>query len=168
MASIILFQAIYFGTIYTNQNQQEFIVFNSKRTTIFSERKGKNIIVSSSDSLTENMMNFSIKPYAVANFASVSKIEKLQNLYYFDKNRILIVDSMGIVSSKINPEILILTQSPKINLDRILQVSKPKLIIADASNFKTYAARWKETCLKQKIPFHSTVEKGFYRLSKED
>lgn len=168
LVSIILFQAIYFGTMYANQNQQEFIVFNAKRSTILSERKGKNIVVSSNDSLTENMMNFSIKPYAVGNFASVSKIEKLQNLYYFGKNKILVVDSLGIISPKINPDILILTQSPKINLDRLLQISKPKVIIADASNYKTYAARWKQTCIKEKIPFHSTVEKGFYRLSKEN
>lgn len=168
LVSIILFQVIYFGTMYANQNQQEFIVFNAKRSTILSERKGKNIVVISNDSLTENMMNFSIKPYAVGNFASVSKIEKLQNLYYFGKNKILVVDSLGIISPKINPDILILTQSPKINLDRLLQISKPKVIIADASNYKTYAARWKQTCIKEKIPFHSTVEKGFYRLSKEN
>lgn len=168
LISIILFQGIYFGTIYTNNKQQELIVFNAKRTTILSERKGAEIIVFSNDSLSEKMMSFVVKPYLVGNFASISKTEKLSNVHYFDKNKIMIVDSLGVFPKNINPDILLLTQSPKINLERILQVSKPKMIIADASNFKTYAARWKATCLKEKIPFHSTVEKGFYRLSKEN
>jgi len=168
LVSIILFQGIYFGTIYTNKNQEEFIIFNAKRSTIISERKGEKIVVYSKDSISETTMNFTVKPYLVGNFASISNIEKLSNLNYFDKNKILIVDSLGIYPKNINPDILLLTQSPKINLDRILQTSKPKMIIADASNFKTYTARWKETCLKEKIPFHSTVEKGFYRLSKKN
>lgn len=59
-----------------------------------------------------------------------------------------------------------MTQSPKINLERILQESRPKIIIADASNYRTDTQRWKATCEKEKIPFHATVEKGFYSLSK--
>lgn len=168
LLSVILFQGIYFGSIFTNKKQEEFIVFNAKRSTIISERKGENIIVYSNDSLSEATMNFVVKPYLIGNFASISKMEKLANLNYFNKNKILIVDSLGIVPENLNTDVLILTQSPKINLERILQTSKPKMIIADASNFKTYTARWKETCLKEKIPFHSTVEKGFYRLSKEN
>jgi competence protein ComEC len=64
------------------------------------------------------------------------------------------------------PDIIILSQSPKINLERTIQDAKPKMVIADASNYRTDVERWKTTCLKEKIPFHSTVEKGFYSLSK--
>ncbi|WP_296142428.1 ComEC/Rec2 family competence protein [uncultured Flavobacterium sp.] len=168
LMAIVLFQGIYFETIYTNNKQEEFIVFNAKRSTIISERKGENVIVRSNDSLSQATMSFVVKPYLVGNFASVSKMEKLANLNYFNKNKILIVDSLGIVPNNMDSDVLILTKSPKINLERILQTSKPKMIVADASNFKTYTARWKETCLKEKIPFHATAEKGFYRLSKEN
>lgn len=41
---------------------------------------------------------------------------------------------------------------------------KPKLIIADGSNSKFNVRLWKATCEKEKIPFHNTVEKGFYKL----
>lgn len=143
---------IYFGTIYKNDSQEEFVVFNAKRSTIISERKGEDIVIYSKDSLTENTMNFVIKPYVVGNFASVSKTEKLHHLYYFDNRKILVVDSLGIIPPRISPDILVFTQSPKINLERLLQTVKPKLIIADASNYKTYAERWKETCIK-KNPF---------------
>lgn len=168
LVTIIIFQITYFGTEYLNQKQEEFIVFNAKRNTIISERKGESIVLYTNDSLSEATMNFAVKPYLVGNFASISKIEKISNLNYFNKNRILIVDSLSIFPENMNPDILVLTQSPKLNLERILLFSKPKMIVADASNYKTYAMRWKETCAKEKIPFHSTVEKGFYKLSKEN
>ena len=168
LVSLIVFQITYFGTEYSNQIQEEFIVFNAKRSTIISERRGESIVLYTNDSLSEATMNFTVNPYLVGNFASVSKIEKISNLNYFDKNKILIVDSLSIFPENINPDVLILTQSPKLNLERMLEKSKPKIVVADASNFKTYALRWKETCAKEKIPFHSTVEKGFYRLSKEN
>jgi competence protein ComEC len=72
---------------------------------------------------------------------------------------------LGIYPKNINPDILVLTQSPKINLDRFLQTIKPKMIVADASNYKTNIAYWKATCIKKKIPFHATGEKGFYKLN---
>ncbi|RRJ93758.1 ComEC/Rec2 family competence protein [Flavobacterium macacae] len=168
LVALLIFQITYLGTEYLNQSQEEFIVFNAKKTTLLSERKGKNIIVYSNDSLSEATMNFALKPYLVGNFASISKTEKISNLSYFNKNKILIIDSLSVFPENLNPDILILTQSPKLNLERIIQKSKPKMIVADASNYKTYAMRWKETCEKEKIPFHSTVEKGFYKLSKEN
>lgn len=168
LVALLIFQITYLGTEYLNQSQEEFIVFNAKKTTLLSERKGKNIIVYSNDSLSEATMNFALKPYLVGNFASISKTEKISNLSYFNKNKILIIDSLSVFPKNLNPDILILTQSPKLNLERIIQKSKPKMIVADASNYKTYAMRWKETCEKEKIPFHSTVEKGFYKLSKEN
>lgn len=168
LVALLIFQITYLGTEYLNQSQEEFIVFNAKKTTLLSERKGKNIIVYSNDSLSEATMNFALKPYLVGNFASISKTEKISNLSYFNKNKILIIDSLSVFPENLNPDILILTQSPKLNLERIIRKSKPQMIVADASNYKTYAMRWKETCEKEKIPFHSTVEKGFYKLSKEN
>ena len=59
---------------------------------------------------------------------------------------------------------ILLINNPKINLDRVIQDCNPKLIIADGSNSKFNVRLWKATCEKEKIPFHNTVEKGFYKL----
>ena len=87
---------------------------------------------------------------------------------YFNQNKILVIDSLGVFPKSQRPDIIILSQSPKINLERTIQDAKPKMVIADASNYRTDVERWKTTCVKEKIPFHSTVEKGFYSLSKND
>ena len=71
---------------------------------------------------------------------------------------------MGIYKTSIRPEIIVLTQNPKINLTRLIQDIKPKEIIADKSNYKNTVKRWEATCRKEKIPFHAIAEKGFYRL----
>ena len=74
------------------------------------------------------------------------------------------MDSLGVYPKEIHPDIVVFTQSPKINFERFLQTAKPKMVVADASNFRTIQKLWKATCLKKKIPFHATGEKGFYRL----
>ncbi|MBP8157082.1 MAG: hypothetical protein KAX93_01775, partial [Flavobacterium sp.] len=60
--------------------------------------------------------------------------------------------------------LLIITNSPKLNMERLLKVYKPQQVIADASNYKSYVRLWEATCQKEKIPFHYTNEKGFYKI----
>ena len=57
---------------------------------------------------------------------------------------------------------IILTHSPKINLERLLIDYNPKQIIADGSNYTSYIKRWKESCKQAKIPLHITREKGSF------
>jgi competence protein ComEC len=161
LASVIVLQMTYFGTIWSIQNQKELIVFNMKKSTLIGERIGKNVTLFSKDSIQKNTM---IKSYLVANFSTIKSQKALQNLTYFNNKKILILDSLGVYSDNIKPNILVITQSPKLNLDRLFQKFRPELVVADASNYKTYIKIWKATCEKQKIPFHATGEKGFYRL----
>jgi competence protein ComEC len=66
--------------------------------------------------------------------------------------------------SNVAPDILLLANNPKTNMEKALQIIKPKLVVADGSNYKSYIKLWKATCEQEKIPFHATTEKGFYRL----
>jgi len=60
------------------------------------------------------------------------------------------------------PEYILLTQSPNINLERLIKQYPKTSIIADGNNYKSDIKRWEKTCSKQKIPFHSTYEKGAF------
>jgi competence protein ComEC len=68
-------------------------------------------------------------------------------------------------SEEFRPDIIMITQSPKINLERMLQLLKPKMVIADNSNYKNIQKHWRQSCEKQKIPFHAIGEKGFFKLN---
>jgi competence protein ComEC len=60
------------------------------------------------------------------------------------------------------PHFVLLRNSPKVNLNRVIDSLKPQHIIADASNYKSYIKRWQATCRHKKIPFHYTNEKGAF------
>jgi competence protein ComEC len=166
LVSIIILQITYFKTHWNIQNQKELVVFNSKKSTLIVERNGESITLYANDSLLKTTSkNKTLTSYAMGNFSSLKLKEKLRNLIYFNGNKILILDSIGVYPVGIHPDIVLVTQSPKINMERFLQTTKPKIVVADASNFRTIQKLWKATCLKEKIPFHAIGEKGFYRLN---
>lgn len=163
LLSIIFFQL---SLIYTKKelsDQTELIVYNAKKSTLISMRKGQNITLFTNDIKKEkgNILN----SYLVGSFNTISQTKIIKNTLYFNTQKILIIDSSGVYENKIVPDILILTQSPKLNLDRLLNQIHPKMIIADASNSYSIQKVWKESCLKKNIPFHATAEKGFYKLN---
>ena len=165
LASVLIFQVLFITTNCQSENKNELIVFNAKRNTIIGERMGKKIILFTSQVLTENSFEKKmIQSYAIANFCKISKSKSITNTVYFNSNKILIIDKSSIYKNTMNPDVIILRESPKVNLERLLSFIKPKIIIADASNYKSYITIWKQTCTKEKIPFHSTYEKGFYKL----
>jgi len=165
LITVIVFQIAYFQTQWTVRNQNELVIFNAKKNTLIAERNGANITLYACDSLLKIAnKNQTFTSYSMGNFSSLKTKKRIQNLIYFNGNKILIVDSLGVYPSAIHPDIVVLTQSPKINFERFLQSTKPKMIVADASNFRTIQKLWKATCLKEKIPFHATGEKGFYKV----
>nr|WP_281299454.1 ComEC/Rec2 family competence protein [Flavobacterium limnophilum] len=165
LIGVLICQIAYFETLWTIENQRELVIFNSKNNTMIAEREGADITLYANDILLKTVSkNNTLASYSMGNFSSFKFKKRLRNLIYFNGNKILVVDSLGVYPMDIRPDIVVFTQSPKINFERFLQTIKPKMVVADASNFKTIQKLWKATCLKEKITFHATGEKGFYRL----
>lgn len=159
--SIILIQLSFFSTQWNIQNKNELLVLHVKKATLIAERNGHNVVVFTNKALGKNNP---IQPYAIANFAKVVEIKAVPRLMYAVNKKMVLIDSSAAYPRNTKPDILLLRQSPKINLNRVFQTCRPRLVIADASNFKSYVSLWKATCSKEKIPFHNTYEKGFYKL----
>ena len=166
LITIVILQTSFLQNRYNIQNQQEWVVFNLKKSTLISERNGNDVSMYANDSILKiSRKNSTLNSYLVGNFGVLKTKKRLQNIAFFKGNKIMIIDSFGIYPKNIKPDILMLTQSPKINLERLFQTVSPKIVVADASNYKTIQKLWKATCAKQKIPFHATGEKGFYKLN---
>ena len=164
-SSIILVQLSFILTKIQKENERELIVYNEKNNTLISKRTGSKIVLFTRDTVLEkNSKNRNITPYLVGNSILLTKVEKTKNLLYFKNKKILIINSTAISPFKLKPDVLILTQSPKINLDRLLQNIHPEIIISDGSNSNSIQNLWKNSCTKKNIPFHSTTEKGYYKL----
>jgi competence protein ComEC len=166
LIAIVTLQLSAITTKWEVQKQAEFIVLNTSKKTQLIERNGTHAKLYANDNILKNLkVNKMLTSYLTANFSTLREKQNLKNLLYFKGNKILLIDSSKVYPKDIHPDVLIITQSPKINFDRLLQSIKPKMVVADASNYKSFQKRWKTICGQQKIPFHATSEKGFYRVS---
>jgi competence protein ComEC len=164
LIGVLLFQISWISTQYQTHNESEFIVFHQRKSSLITERNSANVLVYSNDTLLKNSTkNWALNSYLIANFCTLKNSKPLKNFYYFKNKKIAVIDSSTLYLNK-NPDVLILIHSPKLNLERLLQTCKPREIVADGSNYKSYKRLWKATCEKEKIPFHDTSEKGFYKL----
>lgn len=164
--SIIALQCIFILQKRETFGKQELIVFSSKKNTIITKRNGNCVMLYANDSIITNIDdNIIIQSYLNGNFCRLAAKRPLQNLIYFGNKKILVIDSSCVYNKKIIPDVLIIIQSPKLNMERLISIYKPKQVIADGSNFKSYVKAWEATCRKEKIPFHNTNEKGFYKLN---
>ncbi|MDC0917128.1 hypothetical protein OAQ42_04435 [Flavobacteriaceae bacterium] len=57
---------------------------------------------------------------------------------------------------------------PKINLDRLLQIHQPQLVVADGSNSPWTVSRWEKSCKKYSIPFYDIRKSGALKISLEN
>jgi len=121
--------------------------------------------------INTSIPNFSLNENPIKNYLvgtgidSVSMAYKFKNLHFFRNESILIIDSLGIYKfSSIQPTIVVLRQSPEINLDRLLNSFHPRLIVVDGSNYKSYISNWEKSCIKNKTPFYSTMQNGAFKL----
>jgi len=160
--AILSFQIAILYTRHENSTDA-FIVFHKSRSTVIGLKRNRMLqVFHNLDSITANK---TIPTFAVANFTETITEDTLQDLFFFRNNKILVVDSLGIYNIKsIKADYVLLRNSPKINLERLIDSIQPKSIIADGSNYKTYVSRWENTCKKRKLPFHQTGKKGAFIL----
>lgn len=165
LTSIFLMQIIFIVQKKEAQNNEELIIFNCRKNTIITERIGNAVTIYCNDSLQKNLSsNLLIQSYLVGNFCEATAKESLRNLMYFKHHKMLIIDSSCVYTKRIHPDVLVIIQSPKLNIQRLLKTYKPKEVVVDGSNFKSYIRLWEATCRKEKIPFHNINEKGFYKI----
>ena len=164
LMAVLCIQVTFFYEKIHKHNKSEFIVFQETASTIFVFRKGKKVLVSKNSDTINSPLSRPLEAYILGNnnLEIVGK-QPIKN-YYKSKNlSILVVDSLAIYNPlEIYPETVILTQSPRINLQRMIEIMQPKTIVADGSNYKSYVKRWQKTCEKQKINFHDTSKMGAF------
>ncbi len=158
LGCIIGFQLWIFYTSYQTRNKQTLLLAHRSKNSVLLHQSGYQLHVATSDSISASAI---VKDYKVAEGIRILNFPALQNSYAWKNKTILLIDSLGIYPFQ-SADYILLTQSPKINLERLIDSIQPKQIIVDGSNYRSYIARWKKTCAKRKLPFHFTGEKGAY------
>lgn len=159
---IICFQGVYFYNRYKTQHDA-FIVFNKSRHSMIGQKNKNHLLLHHNLDTLKQITDNVVKNYIVGETIDSISVNRLESIYQFKNKKILIIDSLGVYQGlSFRPNYILLRNSPRCNLNRVIDSLDPKLIIADASNYKSYVKLWMATCKDKKIPFHYTYEKGAF------
>ncbi|SHI74743.1 ComEC/Rec2 family competence protein [Flavobacterium haoranii] len=162
LSSIIIFQIAYMITITLKNTTEEFIVYNANELLISEKKNNKISFFSNAPETNSDIIN----DYAKGSFVDQTQIFPIENALFFKNKNVLVIDSLGKYQTKHKASIIVLSNNPTINLERVIKHHHPEIIIADKTNSFYKVQKWKATCVKEKIPFHTTAEKGFYKILK--
>lgn len=165
LSSFLCFQILLFFNKWYVETNSEVVIFNKNKHSVIGFKKGNHLLIS------HNMDSFVlsndkvISNYQIGAFIDTINEDSLRSVYKFKDKKFLIIDSLGIYSLKrFSPDYVLLRNSPKINMNRLIDSLKPKAIIADGSNYHSYSNSWKQTADKRKLPFYQTNKKGAFIL----
>ena len=164
LGSVLLFQSVFLFESYQKNTKKELIVFHKSRKSIVGIRNRDDVkIYHNIDTLEVKSLNL-IKTYAIGENMKPVLIKGFLDVFNLKNKDVLVIDSLGVYQLKgLENPIVVLQNSPKINLERLIKSLNPSHIIADGSNYKSYVKRWKMSSKKLKIPFHYTGEKGAFK-----
>ncbi len=167
LASIILVQITLLFEKAQTQNTNEFIVFHQIKNSIIGNRFGNKMALFKNKGILSYQKNRVINYYR-EQFTNlqIHKEDSIRNIFNINSKKLLVIDSSGVYDNlSFKPEIVILTQSPKINLQRLIDRFHPEIIVADGSNYKSFILQWRETCENFNIKFHNTATDGAFIIT---
>jgi len=158
LSVIVLIQGIYIHNKATRNSS--LTILNKSRHSLLAFKDTTHLNLHHNLSIEDLENNKVIYNYVTGEQIKTISTDSLKSVYSINNKTMLVIDSLGIYKTSFKPDIVLLRNSPKINLERLISYSQPELIIADASNYRSYIERWEETCNTKKLPFHATAKKG--------
>lgn len=147
---------------YQTQGKEQLLVAHQTKNSIVMHRFGERLTVYTTDSLSSAKI---VTDYKIGENIAAMNFHPIVNTFNLNHGKFLIIDSLGVFPQwEKQPDYMLLTQSPKINLERLLDTLQPKAVIVDGSNYSSYVKRWKATCAQRKLPMHYTGEQGCFEL----
>jgi competence protein ComEC len=142
-------------------SESELIIFHKSRKTLIGYKHSTNLYLFKSDSGSYKN-TYPIQGYRVAQQIKYFSEKSIPTAFKYRDKTFILLDSLGVFPKCNAQPIVILTHSPKVNLERLIDSLNPELIIADGSNYNSYVSRWRKTCKQKKLPFHHTGKEGAF------
>ena len=163
--AVIGFQLWLFNTSYRTQQKETLFVAHQTRNSVLMHQEGRYLSAMAQDA---DRLDRLTADYKTAERIRSMISSSLGNTYRWKDKNIFIMDSLGIYFDGVaETDYLLLTGSPKLNLERLIDSIHPKTIIADGGNFRSDIARWMKTCEERELPFHYTGADGAYYFREE-
>jgi competence protein ComEC len=147
-------------TIYT---KEELLLYNNYGPSLVTVQTAKKLrifgksILNHKDSLLlkENRFQNNIEEL----ICDTNEVFAFKGVTYLMVNK---TKSYDLLSKK--GMVFIISNNPKINMERMIISLRPKTIIIDNSNYKYHQVKWIDTCEKFNIPFYIISDQGAYRM----
>jgi len=143
----------------------ELIIFHKNRASLIGHNQNREFVLFRSDSAINYKDSYPLKGYRIEKNIIQYSEELLPQLFSYRDRILLRLDSLGVYPKNSKVDIVLLTFSPRVHLERMIDSLQPRLIIADGNNYKSYIDRWRKTCAKKKLPFHFTGTEGAYQIN---
>ncbi len=154
-----------FLEVWTSHNHEKVWLLHQTKNSVVLHQQGQRLhVLTHAPDKTKRL----VRDYTIAQRIRSVRLDTLQNNYQAHGEKLLILGGTGVYTHIKMPRYVLLTQSPKIHLERFIDSVQPKMILADGSNYKSIVRKWRQTCKKRKLPFHYTGEKGAYPFIFED
>ncbi len=158
--AVIGFQLWLFNTSYQTRQKETLFLAHQTRNSVLMHRTGSLLSIAGTDTTRLERLT---ADYQIAERIASLKHASLNNAYQWRDKNLLIIDSLSVYPTKnTHLDYVLLTGSPKLNLERFIDSIRPKTIVADGSNYRSYVERWRKTCNERKLPFHFTGEEGAF------
>ncbi|MEO7445035.1 MAG: ComEC/Rec2 family competence protein [Ferruginibacter sp.] len=172
--SLGIFSVAHLYALFTASKQEAIIIYNVPNFTAIDILYGRNYFYIGDSILSRPgiLQNFHLKPsrnnfHASNPLKDTSMVRHVGNLWRYQSKTFLIAGLMTSykpVPEPIPVDFLLLTHNTRASLASLLEVVKPGIIIADASNKLWKIDGWKKDCEELALPFHSVPQQGAYVL----
>lgn len=88
----------------------------------------------------------------------------LKHIYTFNNKKLLLASENYIPNPQSPIYILLVTNTPKINFDRLLKEVQPQKVIFAANNAFYLISKWKKSCEERNISYYDVSKKGSVRI----
>lgn len=152
--TLLSLQTYFFYLKYESAKKEQLIVFHQYKKTVIALQQGREATFYLSDTL-------SVPQTLIKNFCTQQQVSNLhykvlENIVPFKEGFLTIIDDKFYLDTSYPTHYLLLRNNPKIHLEKFLSNIRPKMLIADGSNYPFIIEKWKHTCQRLQIPFYET------------
>ena len=164
LASLFILQIVLFFEQWENSKINQLWLLYQHNKTIIALHQPKKLTLYSTHKISEEdqfLIGFK-NEYPI----DTLQIKTFKNTFITEELRLLVLDEKGIYNIPgLEATHLLISNNPRVNLDRVLENIRPKMVFADGINYPWNASRWKMSCQKHKIPFINLKEQGAYPIN---
>lgn len=164
VASLMILQIIIFFEQWENSKINQLWLLYQHNNTLIAHHEANKLTVYSPQKITEEarLLNDFKNEFPIDTLL----INAFKNTFITEKLRLLVLDEKAVYNIPFfEPSHLLISNNPKVNLERVLTHIHPKMVFADGSNQPWNILHWKKTCQKRNITFINLREHGAYPIN---